>query len=138
MASIFIAMERVKELIELELARAEAIVYAAGNVNTKAYEPVVENHKGQILSLRKILCLLDNTPQREYTRGDLLEWYVAARTDYWKCFSAVPGSDFWDHAFLKKGRQKAEINIASGTLMVWRPDGSQVEQPMPYKESYIL
>lgn len=45
--------------LDLELARAEAVVEAASDSRKKAHEPTVENHKGQIAALRKAKALLE-------------------------------------------------------------------------------
>lgn len=55
-----------KELLEIELARAESIVKQNENSKKKRHQPTIENHKGQAIALRKALSWLE--AERLYVR----------------------------------------------------------------------
>jgi len=44
-----------KELLEIELARAESIVNESQKGKRRRHEPTIENHRGQVIALRKAL-----------------------------------------------------------------------------------
>jgi hypothetical protein len=51
--------DAILQQLDIELARAEAVVIAASDPCKKAHEPTVENHRGQILALRKAIALFE-------------------------------------------------------------------------------
>ena len=48
-------MSNLSNYLESELARAEAVVIDADKGDKKLHEPTVENHRGQVLALKKAL-----------------------------------------------------------------------------------
>ena len=62
------ASETVKRCIAAEAARAEFVVSQAEHTNYAPHEPTVENHRGQLIALKKIGTLLDSD---EVTSGPI-------------------------------------------------------------------
>lgn len=122
----------IRTILLQEIARAEAVVKTASDSRKRGHQPTLNNFEGQLLALKKIEAWLDSPLVLRYNRGELLEWYVNARTDGWKCQSAMPNSDYWEHAYLKRGKLKAEIDIPGGTLIVWDKDNNEIQKVMPY------
>ena len=96
---------------------------------------MVDIHLGSMMMLQKVLALLDNVPSAWYSKSDLLQWYVNARSEGWDCEAYQPEGDHWKHAILTKNGYVAEIDIPGGTLIVYRPDRTQVDQPTPYRKN---
>lgn len=84
--------------------------------------------------LQKVLSLLDNVPAARYHKPELLQWYVAARSEGWDCEATHPEGDHWEQALLTKNGYVAEIDIPGGKLAVYRPDQTQIDEPTPYKK----
>jgi hypothetical protein len=94
---------------------------------------MLDTYRGIGIGLGKVLVLLDDIAPARYNEGDLLSFYVAARSDGWTVETAKDGEDHWKHAFLYKNGNVAEIDIPGGTLVVYRQDRTQVHEPIPYK-----
>lgn len=121
--------EKIRRLCEIELGRAEYVI-----ANSK-HQPTVEYYRGIYSICQNLLNLLDGVQPSRYDEGDLLEWYVAARTAGWHCETFTPTGDHWEHAILTKNGNVAQIDIPGGTLIVVRKDRSIVHEPIPYKRA---
>jgi hypothetical protein len=99
------------------------------------HAPTTDVYRGLTLGLQKVQCLLDDMPSPRYHEGDLLEWYVIARTAGWQCDAFMPTGDRWEHALLTKNGNIAQIDVPGGTLVVYRRDRSLVHEPIPYKHA---
>lgn len=126
-------VNKLRLLCNLELARAEAVLKDAEG--KRKHKPTVDLHQGMAIALRKVLVALDSVPAARYNEGDLLSWYVAARSDGWSCQSPTDTSDSWEQAILRKGENVASIDIPGGTLVVYRKDRTEVDEPVPYNHA---
>ena len=124
----------IRAILEIELARAEAVVEASSHKNKKAHQPTVDIHRGMVLAIEKVLAVLDKPTLPTHNEGELLEWYVLARVDGWQCKAPMSQGDHWKQALLTRQRFVAEIDIPRGTLSVWTPNKTQIENPIPYRD----
>jgi hypothetical protein len=122
--------QTVKGLLLTELARAEFVVADANSGNKKAHGPTVDYFKGQADLIRRVLHFAGEEVTQQ-NRADILEWYVAARSDGWECESFVPDGDHWEHAILMKENWMAEVDMVRGRCILWH-HSSEVQLKAPY------
>lgn len=123
--------QMVKELLQAELVRAEFVVTDANSNNKKPHGPTVDYFRGQIDLIRKVLHFAGEEVEVQ-NRADILEWYVAARSDGWQCESFTPEGDHWDHAILVKEKYLAEVDIVRGRAILWH-HGNEIQLQVPYQ-----
>jgi hypothetical protein len=123
--------QKVQDLLLTELALAEFVVSEAEKGTHKAHGPTTEYFRGQRDLIAKVLAYTGGKTSHQ-SRGDVLAWYVAARSDGWECESFTPEGDYWEHAILTKEKWVAEVDIVRGRAILLHND-TELQPTFPYQ-----
>lgn len=112
----------IKKLCLAESARAERIL---AKHNSDFY-------RGILGICQHILSMLSGVDPAKYDQHDIVRWFVAARTDGWKCISCEQDGNIWLRAILHRKGHVAVCDLQNLNLTIQRSDGTIVYNKFPY------